>query len=64
MVNLVIHRSFSPAHRHVTQPDIFEARGLMVAFGLMFLLVSRPCGWRPRGYGHLTTGEVRRGAVR
>ena len=59
VLGLVIHRLCF--HRlTVTSPnlDIFEARGLMVAFGLMFLLqnfASFVWGGDLRGYDYLTT---------
>ena len=59
VLGLVIHRLCF--HRlTVTSPnlDIFEARGLMVAFGLMFLLqnfASFVWGGELRGYDYLTT---------
>jgi branched-chain amino acid transport system permease protein len=67
LVGLVVHRlAFRPLAATSANVDVFEARGLMVAFGLMFLVqnvASLAWGGELRGYDYLTEpvsfGEAR-----
>lgn len=58
-VGLVVHRlCFARLAANAPNVDVFEARGLMVAFGLMFLVqnfASWVWGGDLRGYDYLTT---------
>ena len=66
-IGLVVHRlAFRPLAATSANVDVFEARGLMVAFGLMFLVqnvASLAWGGELRGYDYLTEpvafGEAR-----
>jgi len=66
-IGLVVHRlAFRPLAASSANVDVFEARGLMVAFGLMFLVqnvASLAWGGELRGYDYLTEpvafGEAR-----
>jgi branched-chain amino acid transport system permease protein len=58
-LGLVVHRlCFARLAAHAPNVDVFEARGLMVAFGLMFLVqnfASWVWGGDLRGYDYLTS---------
>ncbi len=65
-VGLVVHRlCFARLAANAPNVDVFEARGLMVAFGLMFLVqnfASWVWGGDLRGYDYLTSPVVIGGA--
>lgn len=62
LLGLVVHRlCFARLAAHAPNVDVFEARGLMVAFGLMFLVqnfASWVWGGDLRGYDYLTSPVV------
>ena len=66
LIGLVVHAlTFRKLAAQAPNVDVFEARGLMVAFGLMFLVqnfASWAWGGDLRGYDYLTTPVVIGGA--